>query len=341
MTAIGNDAAETIDADLSESDAADVFLKRLMPEGSDAETPSKAGANEEDETPKPETEEADEDSAEKPEATEDTEETEEDKSKRKFADDDATYVKIKVGDETHEVAVKDLSRLFGQEKALTQKSMEVATQRKAADEEFQRNTAATAALLERAKARFEPYSKVDFLLASKELSTEEYTALRNEAQKAYEDVEFLEKNLNGLVQGVQKKQHEERITTARETIKVLSGPVEKGGIEGWNEKVYDSIRAYGVSQGLPEDVVRNLVDAPAIRLIHKAMLFDRGKSKVVTTKVNKTPTKVVKTTTSPAVTRGTQGATEAKKAMTKLQRSGSQDDAAAAILARWGVASDD
>jgi len=343
MTAINVDAAETIDVTDFAADSGEAeFLKRFLPpdakqpSGSEAaeKTPANAGEDEAD----TETAETEETSAEKPEGEAETEATEAEtaaeKAARKYADE-GVYVKVTVGDEVHEVPVKDLQRLFGQEKALTQKSMEASKQREAADVELQRNTTATATLLERAKSRFEPFAKVDFLLAAKELSAEDYTNLRNAAASAYEDVQFLEQNLNAHVAAQQTKQSETLVAQAKDALKVLSGPAEKGGIEGWNEKVYDDIRGFAVSQGLDKGVVNQLVDPVAIKLLYNAMLFTRGQSKIVTTKVNKTPTKVVKTTTSPAAAHGTQSSENVKKALKNLRETGSTDSAADAFMARW------
>jgi hypothetical protein len=343
MTAIHVDAAEQIsDAPHTESTGETEFLKRLMP--SDAETPSdtedakKTPANAGEDKADTETKETDEAAAEEPAADAETEGTAAEKAAalaaRKYADEGA-YVKVKVGDEVHEVPVKDLERLFGQEKALTQKSMEASTQRTAADAELQKNVAATGALLDRAKARFEPFSKVDFLLAAKELSAEDYTNLRNAAASAYEDVQFLEQNLNSHMQAAQTKQNETLATQAKEALKTLSGPAEKGGIEGWTEALYNDIRGFAVSQGLDARIVNQLVDPVAIKMLYNAMLFTRGQSKVVTTKVNKTPTKVVKTTTSPDAAKVTQSSDKVKKALKNLKETGSTDSAADAFMARW------
>lgn len=338
MTAIGNDAAtDTSNLDVDDNVVGD-FLKRLMPEDASKEKPSttedKAAPKAEDDSAAAATEETTEASAEKPETEETTEEAEaDDKTPRKLADDGA-YVKVKVGDEEHEVPVKDLQRLYGQEQALTKKSMEVAEQRKTIDAELAKNVAASSALLERAKARFEPYSKIDFLLAAKDLSAEDYTNLKAAATAAYEDVQFLTSNLNQFAQAAQQRQHESLVTQARETLKVLAGPTDQGGIEGWSENLYNDIRKFGIDAGLKPEVVHNLVDAAAIRLLHDAMLYRKGSSKVITQRVNKTPTKVIKTKTAPD-TGTTNDKGNVNKAMKKLRSSGSTDDAAEAFMASW------
>lgn len=261
------------------------------------------------------------------------------KSEAKYAEDDV-FVKVKIGDEEHQVSVKDLKRLYGQEASLTQKSMEVASKRKAVEDEFAKASLATNVLLQRARAAFEPYSKIDFLLASRQLSPEDYTALRNEAQAAYESVQFLEGHLGGLVDGIKQKQQSELATSAQASLKVLTGPVEQGGIEGFNEKLYDDIRAFAVKEGASPEVINQIVDPWAIRLIHDAMLFRRGKSKVITKKVNKTPKKVIKTTRSVDASKSGLKTDKTKQAMARLQKTGDADDAAEAFLARWAVNED-
>lgn len=342
MSAIPTDAPDFDPAD----SGFDAFLKRLVP--TDADKPSgdednaAAKAAEEEaakkaaeESNQPKTEEGDEPSAEKPDgedAEKPAEGDEQDASKLKFAEDDS-FVKVRVGDEEHAVSVKDLTRLFGQEKSLTQKSMEVAEQRKTLDGKLAEQATAYTALLERAKQRFEPYSKIDFMLAAKDLTTEEYNQLRQAAQAAYEDMTFLQNGLNSTMQQAQERQHNALVEQAKQSLKVLGGPVDQGGIEGFNEKLYDDIRDFGAKQGLSQQIIHNLVDPVAIRLMHSAMLYERGKSKVTTVKINKTPTKIVKTSTTTTATSGHASKAEAAKA--QLQKSGSTDDAANLFLAQW------
>jgi hypothetical protein len=318
--------------DFGAEDGTDAFLKNFLPNDADAAKPSGKGKDEDDSKQSPDTDDEVE-AAAKP--AEDDDEGEEETPQRKYAeDDDATYVKVKVGDDEHEVSVKDLKRLWGQESALTQKSQQVADARKAVETEQQRYITGTAAMLDRAKARYEPYSKIDFLLASKELSAEEYTSLRTEAQAAYDDVVFLHGEVDGLVKQISEKSQTALVEQAKATIKTLSGDPKDGGIEGWSEKLYDDIRAYGVAQGIEQQAMNRLVDASALRLIHKAMLYDRGASKVVTTKVNKTPKKVVKSSTTPDEAKASKGGA-LSKANERLRREGTVDAAEEAFLAAW------
>lgn len=333
-TEIQSGALNTIDA------AADAFLALTA----DAEKPSdtsdetKKKKTEKPEAPEPEAETDDaaeeQDAEVEDESSDETEETEAEDDKPRAVADDEAVVKVKVGDEEHEVPVKDLKRLFGQEKALTQKSQEAAEVRKKLDNESARNVAALNVLLERAKAKSEPYKNIDFLVASKQLNTEELTALRAQAQAVFEEEKFLTTELDTFMKGVTEAQQTQLANTARETVKVLGNTESPYHIEGWNEKVYNDLRQFAVAEGLPQEIVNNLVEAPALKLIHMAMMFKKGAAKVVTQKVNKTAKKIVKTSSSPvAVTSGSKSS-QVKKADANLRAKGTVDNATDAFLAR-------
>jgi hypothetical protein len=334
MTAISDDAATELEpSELDEDSAAEELLKRYLPP--DAKQPSEKAKDESKTETEPKTETEEEPSAEEPE----------EKSKDEAEGDEAegeseTVIKIKVGDEEHEVPASKLARLYGQEASLTKKSMEVAEQRKTAEKDLATNTAATQALLARANQRYEPYAKLDFNLLAAQvgreggLTTEEYQGLRQSAQSAYEDVQFLSKHLNDFMGAMQQRQQETVRERALECIKVLSDP--KTGIEGWDQKLYDDIRSYAVAQGAPADVINSLVEPWAFKTLHAAMLYERGKTKgkVVTKKSNNTPKKIVKTTESPATSQSNDNS-KSKKALERAAYTGTQDDAAEALLARW------
>jgi hypothetical protein len=337
---------EQAGADWDEFDAGEELLERfLRTEKKDApkKEPSR-GSEETERRPAVEADDADK-SAARPDETDDDEDDSDDQDdttssdkKKTFAEEEGTFVKIKVGDDEHEVPVAKLTRLYGQEAALTKKSMEVAEARKVADAGMAKNTAATTALLAQARSRYEPYSKLDFNLLASQLDPQEYTALRDSARQAYEEVQFLEQHLDGFMQAIMEREHSGRRDKAISALKTLTGPVENGGIEGFSQKVYDDIRSFALSYGIPEDAINNAIDPWAIRLMHDAMLYARGKQKAVvkTTKVNKGPKRITKTTNSPVSERSGEGNTpDRSKAIKRLQRSGSEEDAAAALLAGW------
>jgi hypothetical protein len=272
-------------------------------------------------------EETETDPQEDPEDTDNDDGEEESKEEPKKVLEDEALVKIKVDGEELEVSVKDLKRLYGQEAALTRKSQEAAAKRKEADAAAMKASAALQKMYEKAAAKWEPYSKIDYLVAQKQLDTEAFAALRAEAQAAYEDFRFISEEADTFVKQTQAQQQQQLQEAAKEAVKVL-----REAIPNWSPTLYDQIREYAIGTGMDSEVVNNLVDPVAIQLLHKARLYDESK-KIATKKKVVTPKKVVKST----VTSNPQSmkADQTVKAKKTLQTSGSVDDAANLFLSRW------
>ena len=335
MTSIPADEATEEVGALSPSDAEDAFLNRWKsdaPELSDDDE----GATEADDDDLETVEASDEDDQTETddESEEDPEETPDDTKKKdqKYVEDDDAVVKIKVGDEELQASIKDLKRLYGQEAALTKKSQEIALKRKEAEDTGAKHLVGLQKLYERAMERYKPYAEVDMLVASKSLSNEEFAALRSEASRSYEDVQFLQTELDGFVQGLEGQRQAMIREQAKSAIEVLKDP--ENGIPKWSQETYDDIRNYAIRNGMPKDIVNQIVDPVIIKTLWKAMKYDNGKT-VATVKKAKAPKKVLKSKSSSETQRFTK--TDGHKAISKLRSSGSRDDAASAFLSRWGV----
>ena len=346
------------DGPLSVSDAADAFLKQLYPDGEpkDAENPPSETpkARREDKAPSEGADEKSEDQDDReddqddadPEHDEDTdtddEETEETQESTKGKDkataetapkvaSDDLEIEYTVDGKVHRASVADLKRLAGQEQALTRKSMEVAEARKATDETKVKYAASLDKVVEQARAAFEPYSKIDYLVAQGRMSPEDFAQLRRDAQQAHDTLKFLEGEVDTFVKTQEAETQKALKAQAAETWKTLSDP-EKG-IPGWNTTVYDEVRAFGIREGLDQQIVNNLVDPAAVKLIWKAMRYDAvqnaAKEKVVR-KVN-APVRNLKPASSK-----TEAPTSTKQndAMRRLRQSGSLEDAADLFMAR-------
>ncbi len=344
MSTIHSDVADNDDGAFDGSE----FMSNLGfdPEGEDAASKKKKPSDDTSEEPEereaPE-EEADDDkpSDESPEDEGDKEETkeaEEASKDKKYVDSDDTYVKVKIGDEEQEVSVKDLKRLYGQEASLTRKSQEVSEQRRVADEGIAKNVAALNVLHEKAKAKAAPYRNIDWLAISKNpaISAADASALRDEAKAVFDDEAFFEKDLGTLMTTISEKQKADTVAQAKVCISTLSteGTAEKPNplfIEGWSDKVYDDIRAFAREMGSDANAVNSLVDPVAFKLLHMAMQFKRGSSKVLTVKTKKSPTKIVKASSSSTNT-SSSSMSARNKAITKLKTSGSDDAAMDAFM---------
>jgi hypothetical protein len=283
-------------------------------------------AEETEESEDPEETEEDEETEDDEEESEEEEDGEDDESEPEKVLEDEAVVEVKVDDQTLKVSVKDLKRLYGQEAALTKKSQQVAQKRKEIEAQSTKLNATLERMYKKAQEKWEPYSKVDMLIAAKTLDAEEFTALRNAANAAYEEFQFVTQEVDGYIKEAQQEQQSKLQEAAKEAVKVL-----KEQIPGWNQEVYGKILSYGMSQGLDQEMVNNLVDPVALMLIHKARLYDEG-LKVVTKKKVKTAKKIMKPAANPSEKFDSEKKTRAEQ---RFKHSGQVDDAAELFLSRW------
>jgi len=337
-------------------DASDAILKRWE----DAEEPSQSVEQEatdetlEKETIEEESEITTEDEEELEEVEEDDEdpvsdeETEEEDEPEEDQEDDETevtlsedaLVEIQVDGESQQVSLKSLKRLHGQEASLTRKSQEVAARRKEADEALSKADISYRKLLERAESRLKPYAEVDMLVASRQMSSEDFAAFRKEAKAAEDDLKFLKEEADVFYREANASRQEQLQKQANECVKVL-----EDNLEGWNNEMYNNIRSYAVSQGLPQEQVDQYVDPQVIMILNKARLYDQTKASA---QVKKAKAKVIKTKNSSGKILKTKKAPSndtdlrvqrQRKAVKKLRsnasRAGDLDDIADALLSRW------
>jgi hypothetical protein len=220
--------------------------------------------------------------------------------------------------------------LAGQEAAITQKSQQVAEQRKVLDDAIGKNHLAFQKMLEKANERWKPYSEVDMLVAAKAMETEDFAALRKEAEEAYNDLKFLNEEADAFYKNVQEQQQSQLQEAAKECVKVLAED-----IPDWDNKLYNDIRTYAVSQGLDETEVNNYVDPAVIKILNKARLYDAGKQVATVKKKAATTKKVLRNSKAPTDDRQRKSQKIAQ-AKAKLRESGNDlDDIANALLSRW------
>jgi hypothetical protein len=328
---------EPVTTAFGEIDVEDAILKRW--EAVDEDQPAE---NSDEATSEEVTETDDLDEIENEEETPDDEETEEDPVEKPEDEDDAeesleitdeSLVEISVDGETKQASLKDLKRLYGQEASLTKKSQETSARRKEADEALERTSLHYNKMLERAEKQWEPYSKVDMLVAAKQMSDDDFAQLRNEARVAEDNLKFLKEESNSFYDSFKQDQAKQQQLQAQECIKTLSADVPD-----WSNELYNSIRTYAVSQGFQQDQVDQYVDPSVIKILNKARLYDQSKKTAATKKVAKPPVKVLRSKKAPA---SSQDAKQAKtEAAMKRMREGSQlsgnlDDIAEVLLSRW------
>jgi hypothetical protein len=264
------------------------------------------------------------------EEEEETEDQEEDDEEETVEVDDDTLIEISVEGETKQASIKDLKRLYGQEASLTRKSQEVAAQRKEAEDNIGKTDAILQRMVQKAEERYQPYSEVDMILASKNLDDADFAQLRKEAQDAHNDLKFIKEEANSFYDGLKQQQQAAMQDAAKEAVKVLEQDIPE-----WNNQLYDDIRSYAIGLGLPEEQVNNYVDPVVIKVLNKARLYDQAKQ-VTTTKKKRVAKKVLKSNKSPANNNQLR-AKRIKDAEAKLAQSAGNDidDIAEVLLKRW------
>jgi hypothetical protein len=183
----------------------------------------------------------------------------------------------------------------------------------------------------RAEARLKQFEGIDWVQAVVKLDPQEYQALRASAGEAWQDYQFYTEGLDSYLKQAQDERHNALVNEARQSLKELGDP--NTGIKGFNKDLYNEMRSFAMEKGISEAQINQIVSAPALRLIHMAMMYEKGQSAVSkTTKVVKTPKKIVK---SSAATNTKDLKDKSSKAYSRLKESGEQDDAEAAFYERF------
>jgi hypothetical protein len=187
------------------------------------------------------------------------------------------------------------------------------------------------AMLAKAEERAKPYKEIDMLLASRQMEPEDFQQLRQEAKEAEDNLKFLTEEADGFYGEIQKQQQAAQQEAAKQCITTLQEEMPD-----WSNQLYNDIRGYAVSIGLPQEQVDQYVDPVVIQLINKARLYDEGK-KVATVKKTKAATskKVLRSNKAPDPKASKKA--KAKRTREAMVASGGNDlDAiAATILSRW------
>lgn len=337
MTTLNTGVNEN-DSGLTEDAATEAFLARWTDaakqpsdtnEGDHSEdAPQNSGSDEDEATMLALAADEDSDGDEDDQST-DADEDNDDQNAANVASDDHK-VEITVDGEVQTVTVGALKRLYGQEASLTRKSQEVAEARKAAEAEGERYIVAAQRMLSKAEERFAPFAKIDWMVAQQRLTPDEFSALREEARAAYQELEFLKADTEEVLTAVQQQRQQQLAEAAKETVATL-----ERDIPGWNREVYDQVRQNAVETGMDIEVVNSIVDPAAIKLMHDAMRYRQLKAKAAQKKTT-APAAAKKVVKPSGKTPGAMGMrSKAEDARARLSKTGKEDDAVAALLAGW------
>lgn len=237
-------------------------------------------------------------------------------------------VTVKVDGEEVEVSIEALKRLHGQETALTRKSQEVADQRKQLEQKEAHYEASLEQVLSTVKTEYEEYANIDWMVAEKQLSDEEFTALRTEALKVQQKFQSVTSEVGTYLkekEATLQAQLSEKATEAHKQL--LEADI------GWSKELHTDLVDFAVSNGIPKETMDSIVDAPFFKILNKAYQADKTVTKAVVKKKVKTPKKVITSKNKPQAINPNSGRN--KSLEKNLAQSGSEDDAIALLLNEW------
>lgn len=159
----------------------------------------------------------------------------------------------------------------------------------------------------------------------------EYVRLRNRADQIAQALSKIQASQKELT----AKQEAEQAATKQKIIAKAQAELQEG-IPGWNDALYQTLMKSSEKHGFKAEEVATWADARAIKLLHKAYLYDQlqaDKSAPPADKRVVVPPKVVRPGTVQNVNQRQQ---QEQGAMKRLQGSGKIEDAAAVIRSRLG-----
>lgn len=133
-------------------------------------------------------------------------------------------------------------------------------------------------MVETAREAYAPYANVDWLSLSRDqsITQENFEALRADAMAAYQNLESVTKERTELTAEVSAAGQAAAQAATQAMVKELEDP-EKG-IKGFGPAMVQELLGFVQTQGVPE--LMNTTSAAMVRLIHQAMLYQQGQTKV-------------------------------------------------------------
>ena len=285
-----------MDEETNEYDSIDAAVSAFMGEDEDKEDTSEDLEEEEEEEEDDDPGEDEDDDDDDDDDSDDTDDDDpgedeaEDEEEPVVAEDDYVVTITVDGQET-KMKVGDLRRLAGQEKALTQRSQNLAEQRRLVETQGMLMAKMLEDRYNAAHAEAQKYAKVDLWDAHNRLDEDDFKALKDAKEAAESNLQAIEQEGRAFIQTAQNTRSEMLRAQAQEALRTLQRDIPE-----WNDTLYADLRNYAVKMGMDTTIVNELVDPAAFKIIYRAMQADRTaeKAKTVKKRVAKTPARVVK-----------------------------------------------
>jgi len=266
--------------------------------------------------------------------TDDTvEESVEDNTQEEIGEPKSYTVKI----DGKDVQVNEEELLAGYSRTAdyTRKSQVLAEQRKKVDDEL----TATQQERQRLQSQLEQLSKANESEIDKLKNTDwERLKLTNQTEyllkkDRYDDLLAQQKAIDEQTQKVEQQKADEFRKKWNETLeenkKLIVKKIPKYFDPDEGMKLQNNIRDFGLSEGLSNEELDAMIDARAVNILYKAMLYDQLQKTKISSKKSKVVPKVQRPGTPS--TRAEVSTEKVKAHRARLKRSGRVDDAAALI----------
>jgi len=316
----------------STDDAADAFLNaskkaaekpadKKADEGDEKVKSADKGQAEEDNDPDDQNDNVDD------EGDEDEADKKEDDGEEPIITDEKAVVQIKIGDETKTVKVNDLKRLYGQEQALTKKSMEASAKIKRSETAYAVTDRIFTELVNAAKRDFEPYAKLDRVQLAQSLSPADFAKVDRAAKAAAGKLQWYQESSERFA-----KEHAEEMRAQQEAAAATAAEYIRSKVPDWDKAKWTSLRDFALDSGFEAEEFDNLVHGPGLFLLYQAQQFATAQKKAKDVPLSKKVAKAPKDGAKPQ--RGDRKTDTAKETLQRLRSTGEMDDAVAAFQSR-------
>lgn len=256
------------------------------------------------------------------EETEEAEEVDEDPTDEADAEESEAMFEV----DGESLSAEELKLGYLRQSDYTKKTQAVAEQRKAFEAQSEQAEATMNALMSAAGADLSRFQNVDWEKAAID-NPDQY----RQAKAAYEQAQSTYNLIKAQADQFQTQQQQQTEAAQKEAAKE-SLTVLKTNIPNWNNDLYYKIGEYAQGLGVSGEEFNKVSDHRLITALWKAMQFDQAKQVTAKKKAKSSPTKTLSGSKADS-TKAVQSES-ARKTRERLRKSGTVDDAAAALLNR-------
>ncbi|MCE2576875.1 hypothetical protein [Komagataeibacter sp. FNDCR2] len=248
------------------------------------------------------------------------------------ADDIPDDRKVKVGDT--EMTMGDLRAIAGRSNALDQRAAALQQDAVKLQQVAQRHVDGLKSMAQAAEARWNQFATADVASIKANSTPEEWAQFGAMADQAFKDMQKAKEALNFEAPQLTQQQHQAKLAAAQACAKALTDPAT--GIPGFNQQRHADLIKWGTSMGLDQSALNDLTDPAQFRILDMAMRYSQG-AKAAQQATPKPATASAKPAMRTQAT-SQSGKSTKTDAMKRLRNTGDLDDAADALMSRWGAA---